>query len=101
MDDWPGPDSNEDWPNWQVEFTFGSTWRISIFKFIVDHKVETPTVTFISEQPVVQYVSGIDMSAVIYFESMNFVLQNFEVRGKCIGQESFDCQKYYKSRSNK
>ena len=71
MDDWPAPDSGEDWPNWQVEFTFGSTWRISIFKFIVDHKVEKPVVKFISEDPVVQYVSDINVSAVIYFVYRN------------------------------
>ncbi|XP_064396824.1 uncharacterized protein LOC135343749 [Halichondria panicea] len=69
----------ENFPNWQVEYTFGIDWRITIFNFTIDHTVEEPTVKFISEDPELQY--------------------NFEVRGKCIGQESFDCKQYYESRN--
>ncbi|XP_064396852.1 uncharacterized protein LOC135343774 [Halichondria panicea] len=70
--------TKEEFPNWQVQYTFGTTWRVTIFNFIVDHTVKEPTVKFVSEEPGLQY--------------------NFEVRGKCIGQDTFDCQKYYSSR---
>ena len=56
MDDWPAQPV-ENFPNWQVEYTFGTTWRIAVFKFIVDHTVMEPTVKFISEDPYLQYVS--------------------------------------------
>ncbi|XP_064396825.1 uncharacterized protein LOC135343750 [Halichondria panicea] len=80
MDNWQA--TPENFPNWQVEYTSGTTWRVTIIKFIVDHTVMEPTVKFISEDPYLQY--------------------NFEVRGKCIGQERFDCEDYYRSRkSNK
>ncbi len=48
----------ENFPNWQVEYTFGIDWRITIFNFTIDHTVEEPTVKFISEDPELQYVSS-------------------------------------------
>ena len=54
-EDWTN--TKEDFFNWEVQYTFGDYWRISIFKFVVDDKVEKPTVKFISEKPMLQYVS--------------------------------------------
>ena len=45
--------------SWEVQYTFGDNWRVSIFKFIIDPTVEEPTVKFISENPSLQYVSGL------------------------------------------
>ena len=42
---------------WEVQYTFGDDWRIAIFKFVVDDKVEKPKVKFVSEHPRMQYVS--------------------------------------------
>ncbi len=55
MDNWQA--TPENFPNWQVEYTSGTTWRVTIIKFIVDHTVMEPTVKFISEDPYLQYVS--------------------------------------------
>ncbi|XP_064396823.1 uncharacterized protein LOC135343748 [Halichondria panicea] len=73
------PSAGETFPNWHVQYISGSFWRVTIIKFIVDHTVKEPTIKFISEEPHLQY--------------------NFEVRGKCIGQDSYDCQQYYESRN--
>ena len=49
----------EDFPDWSIEYTDEPTWRVSIFKFIVDHKVKEPKVKFVSEDPHMQYVSTV------------------------------------------
>ncbi len=62
-------DPQEEFPNWQIQYTFGTTWRIAIFNFIVDHTVKEPTVKFVSENPGLQYVSKLfSISHVIFFQ---------------------------------
>lgn len=39
-----------------------SLFRISVFNFIVDETVSTPTISFVSETPPLQYVSSIGHS---------------------------------------
>ena len=48
---------NTDKDHWEVQYTFGADWRISIFKFKIDKKLEKPIVKFVGEQPMLQYVS--------------------------------------------
>lgn len=55
MDDWNA--NNENFPNWRVEYLSGSDWRVTIFRFIIDHTVKEPVVKFISEDPHLTYVS--------------------------------------------
>lgn len=79
--------------------------RITIFHFVVEDTHEKPTVTFMGEQPNLQYVSGrvqcihsmeLINSYIIYIPSLSFVfLQNFLVTGKCIGQPNYVGCKYW------
>ena len=55
--DWPR-DTKEDYPNWDVQYLDGTSFRISMFKFIVDHNIKKPKVSFINEDPPLQYVSS-------------------------------------------
>lgn len=72
--------------------------RITIFHFVVEDTQEKPTVTFMGEQPNLQYVSGrvhCIHSMELINPSLSFVfLQNFLVTGKCIGQPNYVGCKY-------
>ena len=57
--------------NWRILYPDGTSWRITQFNFIVDSTVETTTIKFVNESPYEQY--------------------NFEVRGKCLGQQHSAC----------
>lgn len=94
----PRPD--EDFPDWRVEYISGSDWRITVILFIVDHTVKEPTVKFVSEEPHLQYVSIYSKLGACCVSNGTFLfMQNFEVRGKCIGQQSYGCQQFYLARS--
>ncbi|XP_019857461.1 PREDICTED: uncharacterized protein LOC109585779 isoform X1 [Amphimedon queenslandica] len=53
-----------------IEYTSGTTWRISMFRFMVTEEHPKPNVIFTGEVPNLQY--------------------NFQVNGKCLGQP--DCK---------
>lgn len=73
--------------------------RISMFDFVVDKTVNEPNVTFVSENPFLQYVRSPNILSVIVTNigCINF-WQNFKVTGKCIGQDSEECREVYKER---
>ena len=88
-----------------------TNYRISMFNFVVDDDILKPQISYISENPPLQYVSLCSMVCLRLYdcvcvliecistcghpESFFPFVQNFLVVGKCIGQDTFECRKVY------
>ena len=63
-------------------------YRISVFEFMEETVHSPTTMTFLSENPPLQYVSQHNYTGMLFIYFSKHSLQNFLVAGKCVGQPS-------------
>ena len=73
-----------------------------MFHFLINENVNSPTISFVSEDPGLQYVSYcmyIQYSRCVFYTVNHkhpfYHYQNFLVVGKCIGQDNYECKAFY------